>query len=316
VARVPSIDNEYTFSGLDAGGGVELALPRALRQPSARTLVAVLALAAAAGAVTWNGGLDWTPDPALLVFLAPAAVLRRTRRYLLDFVPFALLIMLYAECRGLAHLASPHPFYRPQLWLERHIFGGVPAEWLQARFWHGSMRWYDSLAAKLLNIHFIVPPAVAFALWLRGRVLFFRYAASMIGLSFASVVVFLAFPSAPPWAAGDAGILHGVVKLPPVNDVSTLGAATPTPANPYAAIPSLHAGYAFLAALTVAGLVVRSRVRCRRTLAACCFLYPLAQILAVIYTGNHYVVDIVIGCAFAWAAYAFTCRAFRRLERF
>ena len=71
------------------------------------------------------------------------------------------------------------------------------------------------------------------------------------------------------------------------------------PGNPYAAIPSLHAGYAFLVFLTVASLVLRCGGRFRWPLAALCFAYPLAQSLAVVYTGNHYVVDIVIGDLFA-----------------
>ena len=306
------MENEYTLAQLELGGG-GVAVPAGGRIPfpSARTVAAFAALAASATAVTWADGLDWTPDRMLLVFLAPALVLRRARCYLLDFVPFALLILLYAECRGLAHLVAPHPFYRPQLWLERHLFGGVPAVWLQEHFWHGSMRWYDGLAAKVLNLHFVVPPLVAFALWLRGRALFFRFATSILVLSFASAVVFFTYPSAPPWAAAHAGLLD-VVKLPPVNDVSSLGSATPAPANPYAAIPSLHAGYAFLVALTLAGLLLRSRLPFRRTLAGLCFLYPLAQAIAVIYTGNHYVVDILIGFAFASGAYLVTNRAFAR----
>lgn len=312
MARLPSIDNEYTLSQVELGGGFAPALPAGLRLPSPRTAAAALALVLAATAVTWADGLDWTPDRVLLVFLAPALILRRGRRYLLDFVPFALLIMLYAECRGLAHLVAPHPFYRPQLWLERHLFGGVPAVWLQEHLWHGSMRWYDAVAARVLNLHFVVPPFVAFALWLRRRILFYRFATSMIVLSFASAIVFFVYPSAPPWAAARAGLLD-VVKLPPVNDVSSLGSATHAPANPYAAIPSLHAGYAFLVALTLAGLLAASRLPLRRTLAALCFLYPLAQAVAVIYTGNHYLVDIVIGFAFAAGAYLVTNRAFARL---
>lgn len=314
MGRLPSTDSEYTLSQLELGGGTGLALPRGLRLPSARSVAAAVALAASASAVTWAEGLDWTPDRVLLVFLPPAIVLRRTRMYLLDFIPFALLIVAYAELRGLAHLISPHPYYRPQLWLERQLFGTVPAVWLQAHFWHGSMQWYDAVAAKVLNLHFVVPPVVAFALWLKRRALFYRFASSMIVLSFASVIVFVAYPSAPPWAAAQAGILKGVVKLPPVNDVSTLGTATHAPANPYAAIPSLHAGYAFLVALTIAGLVLGSRIRLRRTLAGLCFLYPLVQSIAVIYTGNHYVVDIAIGCAFAAAAYFVTKRTFARLD--
>jgi len=312
VARLPTIDNEVTLSSqLELGGRVSAPAAGRLALPSAQMLGALAALLASASAVTLVDGLDWTPDRMLLVFLAPALVLRRARRYLLDFVPFALLILLYAETRGLAHLAAPHPYYRPQLWLERHLFGSVPAAWLQEHFWHGSMHWYDAVAAKVLNLHFVVPPFVAFALWVRRRELFFRFATSMLVLSFASAIVFFAYPSAPPWAAARAGLLD-VVKLPPVNDVSSLGSATPAPANPYAAIPSLHAGYAFLVALTLAGLLLHTRVRFRRVLAGLCFLYPLAQSIAVIYTGNHYVVDIVIGCAFATGAYVATNRLFAR----
>ena len=312
MARLPAIDNEVTLSQLELGGGVSVPSGTRFPLPSVRTAAAALALVASATAVTWADGLDWTPDRMLLVYLAPALVLGRTRRYLLDFVPFALLILLYAECRGLAHIVSPRPFYGPQLWLERHLFGGVPAAWLQERFWHGSMHWYDAAAAKVLNLHFVVPPAVGFGLWLRRRALFFRFATSVLVLSFASAVVFFAYPSAPPWAAAHAGLLD-VVKLPPVNDVSSLGSGTPAPANPYAAIPSLHAGYAFLVALTLAGLLVRSRLRLRRTLACLCFAYPLVQATAVVYTGNHYVVDILIGFAFATGAYVVTNRIFARL---
>src|SRR5262249_51470683 len=144
-----------------------------------------------------------------------------------------------------------------------------------------------------------------------GRRLFFRFATSMLVLSFASAVVFLVYPSAPPWAAAQAGML-GVVKLPPVHDVSSLRSGTPAPANPYAAVPSPHPRHAFLVALTLPGLLLGTGLPLRRTLAGLCFLYPLAQALAVIYTGNHYLVDIVIGCAFATGAYLVTNRAFSR----
>jgi len=285
-----------------------------------RVPLALVALATSATLVTWSDGLDWTPDRMLLVFLPPALVLRRAVRYLRDFAPFALLIFAYAECRGLAHVISPHPFYRPQLWLEQTLFGVVPAQWLQARLWHGSTRWYDSLAEFFLQLHFIVPPLLAFALWMKRRALFFRFAASMVVLSFAAAIAFAAFPAAPPWAAAQAGYLPHVVKLPrAVADVSSAGISPHTfsvasviPGNPYAAIPSLHAGYAFLVFLTVAGLLLGSRVRFRRMLVGLCAVYPLLQGLAVVYTGNHYVIDIVIGFGFATAAFVVTNRLWRR----
>ena len=188
----------------------------------------------------------------------------------------------------LAHLSPPQPFYRRNL--AREHLCTVPAAWLQAQFWHGTMRWYDDAAATLLKFHFVVPPLVAFALWLKRRVLFFRFAASMIGLSFASAIVFLAFPSAPPWAAAQKGLIGHLVKLPPVNDVSSLSGPTrvvPVPANPYAAVPSLHAGYAFLVALAVAGADPLSE-SAPATMPGCVLLTHCAFSAMIVNTGITY----------------------------
>jgi hypothetical protein len=331
-----TVDSEHTLGPV--GGEAVVALPglvrsrRRLRLPRsiewgppvspsrARAAAAGVALVASAALVTWQDGLDWTPDRMLLVFLVPALVLRGALKYLRDFVPFAVLIFAYAELRGLAHVISPHPFYAPQLRLEQALFGTVPAQWLQSRLWDGSSDWYDTLANELLRVHYVVPPLLAFLLWTRSRARFFRFAASMIVLSFAAAFVFAAFPAAPPWAAAKAGLLPGVVKLPHpfahasaagLNAHSTLGSFVP--GNPYAAIPSLHAGYAFLVFLTVASLALRHGGRFGRPLAAACFAYPLLQSLAVVYTGNHYVVDIVVGDLFALGAFVATNRAADRL---
>jgi hypothetical protein len=287
-----------------------------------RFALAAASLLASASLVTWADGLNWTPDRMLLVFLPPALIMRRTTRYLKDFVPFVLLIVAYAECRGLAHLISPHPFYRPQLDLERAIFGVVPAQWLQEHYWLGHTQWYDTLAGQLLRLHFVVPPVLAFVLWVKRRALFARFAASMVVLSFAAAAVFVVFPAAPPWAAAKAGLLPHVLKLPQISaaDVSSAGlsahslsVASAIPGNPYAAIPSLHAGYAFLVFLTVAAILLRRGGRFRWPLVALAFAYPALQSLAVVYTGNHYVIDIAIGFAFAFAAFAATNRIWRRL---
>jgi hypothetical protein len=330
------VDNERTLGPV--GGEAVVALPGLVRPrrrfrlprtidwgapvaPSrARAAVAGIALVAAAAAVTWQDGLDWTPDRMLFVFLVPALVLGGARKYLRDFVPFAILIFAYAELRGLAHLLSPHPFYAPQLRLERALFGVVPAQWLQQHLLDGTTtRWYDTLAGELLRVHYVVPPLLAFLLWTRSRALFFRFAASMIVLSFAAALVFAVYPAAPPWAAAKAGLLPGVVKLPHPSTAVSAGLSAHSslgsivPGNPYAAIPSLHAGYAFLVFLTLASLALRFGGRFRWPLVALCFAYPLLQSLAVVYTGNHYVVDIVIGDLFAAGAFVLTNRAADRL---
>jgi membrane-associated phospholipid phosphatase len=272
--------------------------------------IAAVAFAAAFGLAVATSGLALAPDRYLLVLLAPALVLRRARRYLLDFVPFGLLLVLYSESRGIAHLLHPHPYYLPQLDAEKFLFGGhVPSLWLQDHFWEGAPRWHDRALLEITRLHFVVPPFVAFALWVRRRALFYRFAASMLTLSFGGALTFYLFPAAPPWAASQAGLLGPVTKLTdaqpvtsglPVQGEHGFSLASLIDPNPYAAIPSLHAGYAFLVFLFVAMLAWRTPWR--RIVVPLAALYPLLQSFAVVYTGNHYVVDLLLGFAYAIAA--------------
>ena len=219
------------------------------------------------------------------------------------------MLVLYSESRGIAHLLHPHPYYLPQLDAEKFLFGGhVPSLWLQDRFWEGAPRWHDRALLEITRLHFVVPPFVAFALWLRRRTLFYRFAASMLTLSFAGAVTFYLFPAAPPWAASQAGVLGPVAKLTDAHPITSgfqaqgehgFSIARLIDPNPYAAVPSLHAGYAFLVFLFVAMLAWRTPWR--RVVVPLAALYPLLQGVAVVYTGNHYVVDLLIGFAYAGA---------------
>jgi membrane-associated phospholipid phosphatase len=281
-------------------------------------IVALAAYLAALTAAALAFGLSLTPDRYLLVLLAPALALRSARRYLWDFVPFAALILLYSELRGLAHVVRPHPYYLPQLDAERWLFRGhVPPAVIQHWLWNGHERWFDHVLLFVTRIHSIVPTTLAFLLWLRRRALFYRFAASMLTLSFAAALTFLLFPAAPPWAAGREGLLN-VVKIGGHEGASSTAGTSGTglyqliQGNPYAAIPSLHAGYAFLVFLMVSSLLWRTRRRWLWIAAAA--LYPAAQSFAVVYTGNHYVVDLLIGYAFAAAAF-FGVRAVWRRRR-
>jgi hypothetical protein len=158
------------------------------------------ALALVAQVLTF--GLSLTPDRYVLVLLAPALVLGRGRRFLLDFVPFVVLIVVYEECRGIAHTLHPHPYYAPQLDAEKALFfGHVPSVDLQDWLWTGSLHWYDQFLSAMTRVHFIVPPTLAFGLWLKRRALFYRFAATLLVLSYAGALTFLLFPVGASWVA-------------------------------------------------------------------------------------------------------------------
>ena len=74
-------------------------------------------------------------------------------------------------------------------------------------------------------------------------------------------------------------------------------------------MPSLHAAYALLATLAVWRLVPRWA----RVLLA---IYPLAMTFALVYSGEHYVVDCIAGFAYALFSYGIvTAVAERRAAR-
>jgi membrane-associated phospholipid phosphatase len=75
-----------------------------------------------------------------------------------------------------------------------------------------------------------------------------------------------------------------------------LGQAQNDGANPVAAMPSLHVAFAALVAIFVA---TRIRSKWRRL----AYLYPVAMGFTLVYTGEHYVLDLVVGVAYAVAAH-------------
>ncbi len=102
------------------------------------------------------------------------------------------------------------------------------------------------------------------------------------------------FPTAPPRLAG-IGLVDSVTADTPFG---LAGGGTTLLFNPYAAVPSLHAGFAVALGLAVAVTARRRAVR----LAGLAW-GPLV-ILAVLATGNHFAFDIAAGLALTGAGLA------------
>jgi hypothetical protein len=257
------------------------------------------------GAMIWTRGLYLTPDRYFVILLVPALCLGVARRYVRDFAPFILLMLLYEELRGVAHIVSPHPYYMPQLDLERALFGGaVPTIWLQKELWHGHLELWQEALAVLIHLHFIVPPTLLFLVWLRDRARYFRFAAAILVVSYAGALGFALFPAAPPWMAAHAGLIPHLVRIDelPLGPSQLSGASHSLLyrwmlGNNAAAIPSLHAAYALIVLLICLSL--------SRWLGLLAVPYAVLMWFAIVLFGEHYVVDAIIGVGFALAAWAF-----------
>jgi hypothetical protein len=109
-----------------------------------------------------------------------------------------------------------------------------------------------------------------------------------------AIVGYWLFPTAPPRLAG-VGIADTVSGATSINLTSHLVSSF---YNPYAAVPSMHIGFALLIGVTVARLARRRSVRIAGA------LYPLFVLLVIVATGNHFFLDAAAGAAVAAIAAA------------
>ena len=116
-----------------------------------------------------------------------------------------------------------------------------------------------------------------------------------LAINFIAVLVFALLPTAPPrmiFTSGvaDINFLHGIRAHILENGVL---------ANPFAAMPSLHFGYALFIGLM---LYTLAHGRWTRYLG---FVYAFVVLVAIVATGNHFIIDAVAGALVVLAAWAF-----------
>ncbi|PZS28566.1 MAG: phosphoesterase PA-phosphatase [Pseudonocardiales bacterium] len=242
----------------------------------------------------------------------------RLLRVVLDWLPFSVVLIVYDQSRTLA-TAINLPLHESDIAsAESWLFGGnIPSVWMQHQFYTpGSVHWYDALATLVYVTHFLATPVLAAVLWLRNRAVWLAYITRVVVLAFAGLVTYVLFPEAPPWLAARDGLIEPVTRLSSrgwiwlhVGDLDDLiETAQRDGANPVAAMPSLHVAFAVLVALAVAGRITS---RWRYLLA----LYPIAMGVTLVYTGEHYVLDLAAGVAYALGVQALVSRWEWRRER-
>ena len=233
---------------------------------------------------------------------------RELARYVAGFVAFAALRNLADDAAAGLQLPVRYDYvirWERALvaWVPGGVTGGIPTSALQHAFLTPG-RWgpLDYGTVLVYLSYFLVPPAAVVILWRWWPGQLRRYVTATLALFTVAGIVNLVVPTAPPWYAALHGRLSGVVQLGRaiVGEVSspTYSYGAGLSGNAVAAMPSVHLGVTALIACAL----------WRTPLRWPALGYLLAMTFAVVYGGEHYAVDVLVGVAIAVAAWRWARR--------
>ncbi|MEU0336252.1 phosphatase PAP2 family protein [Streptomyces sp. NPDC006193] len=211
-----------------------------------------------------------------------------------EFLLVAGLFLVYKLGRRLAvgHTGAAFADARGVWRLERALH--LPHETaVQSALLHGGV------LVRLANTYYATvhfPATLAFLVWLYlRRPAHYVWARRVLAVvTTAALVLPFAFPLAPPRMLAGTGLVDTArvygpsVYGPPADDHLS---------NQFAAMPSLHFGWALMVAV---GLIAATRSRRRRLW----LLHPLITLLVIVGTANHYWLDAAVAAVMLGAALA------------
>ena len=164
--------------------------------------------------------------------------------------------------------------------------------------WASGQAWLiDSASWVYVNAQATVSVgALLFIYLVHNRSFYFVRNMLMAAMGMA-LVGYALFPTAPPRFLPEWGFVDSVASLTGISQDSI---AVNALFNPFAAVPSMHVAFALMLGWPLARLVSHPVVK------VMWFAYPLLITFVVVATGNHFLVDALLGglvaAASAWAA--------------
>ncbi|HET9876397.1 MAG TPA: phosphatase PAP2 family protein [Mycobacterium sp.] len=300
---------------------------------------------------TWTAGFAFNRE-LLLVYICTgliAASIGRQRmlQVIIDWLPFALVLIVYDLSRGAATMLGAPTLWRPQVDVDRWLFFGVePTVWLQEHLKLPRPPWWEVVMSTTYMSFFILPYLVAGALWLGNRDDWKAFVRRFVALSFAALIVYAVLPAAPPWAAArctandvvagpsdppcmfhspagvpGGGLLGAMSTTRPgahgfVERISTRGWGTLHLDSARSLIDEGQANVNLVAAIPSLHAALTAMVaiflwrRVRPRWRPVLVAYPLIMAFTLVYAAEHYVFDILLG----WALAMIVLLVFDRLE--
>ena len=169
--------------------------------------------------------------------------------------------------------------------------------------WAQQTEWVITAANWMyVNSHFVVTTTFLIWLYLARNHAYYYVRNMFIVAMVLALAGYMAFPTAPPrflpeWGFSDT--VAGFVSQSAQNSANVLY-------NPFAAVPSMHVGFALMIAVTAIRLVSNPLLKVFWA------LYPGAVTLVVVVTANHFWLDAALGALVAGVSAAAASAAFAR----
>ena len=195
--------------------------------------------------------------------------------------------------------------------IDRALFlGHDPNVVLQEHFWKPQVRWWDYVASTTYMTHFVLPIIVMAVLWAVSHRQWTRFMKRFATLLMVACTMFILLPTAPPWMVGshkypyrlfdelqrNAG--RGFRAMGFKGFTNDYGVQL-SHGNAVAAMPSLHASFALIVPLFFMRWVRRRWVK------AVMLLFPVTMLTSLVYLGEHWVIDGLVGWAITVGAFWF-----------
>ncbi len=232
------------------------------------------------------------PEFLVLCFFIYAAYNKWSKRFVKDWIPFLTLFVSYQAMYGLVGAVAGIVHVSEPITAELQLFGSIPTVILQ-QFYRTSI--LDYMGAVFYSVHFFAPTIFAFFMWRTRPKDYWKYTGALAILTYSALITFLVYPVAPPWYGvnGVTRVLFDVDKSLGVPVYRTIYDFIEP--NQFAAFPSLHSAFPWLISLCA--------LKIGKAKALPILVFPFGVWFSAVYLGEHYIVDVLGGIAYATLAF-------------
>ncbi len=227
-----------------------------------------------------------------------------TRRFVLGFLIFIIFWIIFDFMKAIPNY-TVNAIHIKDLYLREKLYFGInemgevlsPNEYANK---HSNT--VLDITAGLFYLNWVpVPLMFAFFLFRKNKSLFLQFSLSFLFVNLIGFAVYYLYPAAPPWYVKECGFdlklntpghTAALSRFDEFFGVKIFDSIYSKSSNVFAAMPSLHASYPVI----VFYYGLKSKLG---LINAFFFIFMLGIWFAAVYTGHHYVLDVLAGIACA-----------------